>query len=298
MLALTAIGALILSGYLLRPAPISVLSSHGALDPPTRENTDPITTSTEASADTDSTTPVPVDTVDYSSWRIIETDWQELHFVSRLPDDPDAQLAMLMIEAEAGSASAANDLFKFTHRCTTRRGAEGPADHVAALDALCEEVAKLDNPNFLHWLERAVELGNHAAMTGYWEIVRQTRLLDPDGFSSDEWAVLSNRAVAHLERARDAGYVDAFFSIYRMRNGEQMDGLFDADPVSALAHLYAGIDLRRALDARALPGTEPPRVRIPDPGYEGRRRLEMLVPPYLQEEARERADAMLDRCCR
>lgn len=245
-----------------------------------------------------------------------------------IPQDPDARLAELAAAANAGAPDAANELALLAYRCSEKGPIPMPhteAAYAAARDRLiqtrtlsdfgppvrdidralllleqgyrlCSAFARLELPGHAHWNRVAAELGSHLAAVFYWEAQR----------GEEHWETLQARSIEYLERARDDGFLPAFFVIGTMQGEFEPDGPYTPDHAEALAHLYASIDLQDAIIA----GHEASGYFAEDPrrrqSAEMRRRmvahqvsqLEMRVSPYQIQAARERADELLDRCCR
>lgn len=245
-----------------------------------------------------------------------------------IPEDLEARLTELAAAAEAGAPDAADNLFLLALQCSpdttfpmpstdatyaearerliqtrTLTGGGPPVRNLdralADLDEgyrLCSAFERLGLPGHAHWNRVAAELGSHYAMVFYWEVQHGT----------GEWESVQTRSIEYLERARDEGYAPAFFNIGLMRGEIASIGPFSPNHTEALAHLYASADLQAAVIAgREETGyyTDDPRLRGVDETRQGIttefvRRLEMQVFPYQMDAARERADELLDRCCR
>lgn len=239
-----------------------------------------------------------------------------------LPQDPDARLLELAAAAEAGAPDAADDLYLLVKRCSANARLPLPSTEQAYVEArdrlvqthtffphgrvvgriegmldlleqgyrLCSTFKRLNLPGHAYWNRVGVELGSHYAMMMYWSAQTGT----------EDWEAVQMQGIAYLERARDEGYVPAFFNIGLMQGERIPDGPYNPDYTEALAHFYALIELGNAIRTE---GAQNPRswragtLRVRQ-GTRFVRELEMQVSPYQIQVARERADELLDRCCR
>lgn len=245
-----------------------------------------------------------------------------------IPEDPETLLRELTAAVEAGAPDAADALFLFAVRCSSdatipmpsteatyaearerllqTRTLTTPGPIVTDLDValrglekgyrLCSAFERLDLPGHRHWNRVAAELGSYYAMVLFWDVQRGT----------GDWEAVQARSIEYLERARDDGYVSAFLNIGLMYGGVIHGGPYTANQTKALAHLYATLDLRTAIiserDESGYYADEPSLRRVDTSKEEMSakfvRRLEMQVSPHQMDAARERADELLDRCCR
>lgn len=266
----------------------------------------PVETAPEVQSVTPSAPPVPGDAADpIEPLRSIAREPQGDLF--RVPDDPIARAAELMAAADAGSADAAYALFALMRRCgfnrlLTDEEAAREADEIFRVtgslmdrDALRAERERIDElceqglPDGLHWIGRAAELGHYEAMLGYWHAHRVAAAKDPGRFDDSEIAAARERARRYQIAARDQGYAEAFTSIGYAQAG-LIHGPFERDEISALAHLYASARLHESQEASDAPRIAALRRQA--------RQLEMRVPAYALDDARARAESLLDRCCR
>ena len=245
-----------------------------------------------------------------------------------IPENPEEVLRELAAAADAGAPDAADSLFLFAMRCgpdatipvpsTEAAYAEArerliqtrtlttPGPIVSNLDRalgfmeagyrLCSAFERLGLPGAAHWNRVAAKLGSHYAMAFFWEIQRGT----------EDWEAVQARGIEYLERARDDGYVPAFLHIGMSYADLVPDGPYSADRTDGLAHLYALRELRTAIRAeRNGSGVyeETPLQRRADESIAAMNaryveQLEMQVSPFQMQVARERAEELLDRCCR